>query len=46
MTIDTLYGDWSCTAFNTDTKEEMGCFCADAGMVTAALLEDIKKIQS
>ena len=44
MTRDTLYGDWSCTVFNTnDKKEKMGRFCADAGMVTVALLEDIKK---
>ena len=30
---DTIYGDWSCTTFNTDTKEAIGKFCADSGMV-------------
>ena len=30
---DTIYGDWSCTTFNSDTKEAIGEFCADAGMV-------------
>lgn len=30
---DTIYGDWSCTTFNSDTEEKLGEFCADAGMV-------------
>lgn len=28
---DTIYGDWSCTTFNSDNKEPIGEFCADAG---------------
>lgn len=30
---DTIYGDWSCTTYNSETKTEIGKFCADAGMV-------------
>lgn len=30
---DTIYGDWSCTTYNRETKTEIGKFCADAGMV-------------
>lgn len=30
---DTIYGDWSCTTFKSDTEEKLGEFCADAGMV-------------
>ena len=30
---DTIYGDWSCTTYNLETKTEIGKFCADAGMV-------------
>lgn len=29
----TLYGDWSCTAYDTITGKPIGVFCADAGMV-------------
>ena len=43
ITRDTLYGDWSCTTFNTDTKRKIGNFCADAGMVSVILLEDVLK---
>ena len=35
---DTLYGDWLCTTFNTDTDEVLGSFCSDAGMVRVFLL--------
>lgn len=40
---DTIYGDWSCTTFNTDTKESIGNFCADAGMVGVFLLDEVLK---
>lgn len=43
MTRDTLYGDWSCTTFDCDTKKEIGKFCADAGLVSVILLEDVLK---
>lgn len=38
---DTIYGDWSCTTFNSDTKEKIGEFCADAGMVAVFLLDEV-----
>lgn len=41
MTRDTLYGDWSCTVYNTDTKEEIGEFCADAGLVSVLNLSEV-----
>lgn len=40
---DTIYGDWSCTTFNSDTKETIGKFCADSGMVAVFLLDEILK---
>ena len=40
---ETLYGDWSCSVFNSDTNEEIGQFCADAGIVCVCLLSDILK---
>lgn len=40
---DTLYGDWSCTTYNSNTKEILGQFCADAGMVGVFLLEEVLK---
>ena len=40
---DTLYGDWSCTTFNSDTGEKIGEFCADAGMVAVFLLDEVLK---
>lgn len=43
MTRDTLYGDWSCTVYNTDTKEEIGEFCADAGIVSVINLDEVLK---
>ena len=43
MTRDTLYGDWGCTVYNTDTKEEIGEFCADAGLVSVFLLDEVLK---
>lgn len=41
MTRDTLYGDWGCTVYNTDTEEEIGEFCADAGLVSVFLLDEV-----
>lgn len=38
---NTIYGDWSCTTFNSDTKEAIGRFCADAGLVCVASLKEI-----
>lgn len=38
---DTLYGDWSCTTFDSDTNEQIGEFCADAGMVGVFLLDEV-----
>ena len=43
MTRDTLYGDWSCTTFNSDTKQPIGRFCADAGLVSVMLLDEVLK---
>lgn len=40
---DTIYGDWSCTTFDSDTKEKLGAFCADAGMVAVFLLDEVLK---
>lgn len=40
---DTLYGDWSCTTYNSDTKEKLGEFCADAGLVAVFLLDEVLK---
>ena len=39
----TVYGDWSCTTFNSDTKEPIGEFCADAGEVAVFLLDEVLK---
>lgn len=41
MTRDTIYGDWGCTVYNTDTKESIGEFCADAGLVSVFLLDEV-----
>lgn len=46
MTRDTLYGDWSCTTYDCDTKKEIGEFCADAGLVSVFLLDDVLKYNS
>lgn len=40
---DTIYGDWSCTTFNSDTGKDIGGFCADAGMVAVFLLDEVLK---
>lgn len=41
-TADTIFGDWGCTTYNTDTKEEIGGFCADAGLVSVFSLAQVK----
>ena len=41
MSRSTIYGDWSCTTFNSDTKEPIGKFCADAGMVGVFDLNEV-----
>lgn len=43
MTQDTLYGDWSCTTYDSDTGKEIGEFCADAGLVSVFLLDEVLK---
>lgn len=43
---ETLYGDWGCTVWNTNTKEQIGSFCADAGLVIVCHLDDVKNIVS
>lgn len=43
MIRDTLYGDWSCTTLNTLTKEPIGNFCADAGMVAVFVLAEVRR---
>ena len=35
----TLYGDWSCTTFDSDTNKPIGEFCADAGLVCVVPLD-------
>lgn len=40
---DTIYGDWSCTTYNTDTGEKLGKFCADAGLVAVFELDEVLK---
>lgn len=43
MTRDTIYGDWGCTVYNTDTDQPIGEFCADAGLVSVFLLDEVLK---
>lgn len=45
LKADTIYGDWSCTCFNKDTKKPIGKFCADAGNVGITRLKDILKVK-
>lgn len=39
----TIYGDWSCTTYNSDTNEKIGEFCADAGLVGVFELNEVLK---
>ena len=42
MTRDTIYGDWGCTVFDLNNNHaELGQFCADAGMVSVMLLDEV-----
>lgn len=41
MTHDTLYGDWGCTTFDVDSCKPIGEFCADAGLVSVFLLDEV-----
>ena len=43
MCRDTIYGDWRCTTYNTDTGEKIGGFCADCGLVAVFLLDEVHK---
>lgn len=43
MERDTIYGDWDCTTFDRNTKEKLGEFCADSGMVGVFLLDEVLK---
>lgn len=42
-TKSTLYGDWSCTVFDKDSRKPIGEFCADAGIVSVFSLDEVKK---
>lgn len=46
MFRDTIYGDWSCTTFDINTKKEIGSFCADAGLVAVMDLDTALKYNS
>lgn len=38
---DTIFGDWRCTVFDSDTKKPIGNFCADTGMVGVFLMDEV-----
>lgn len=38
---DTIFGDWSCTTFNSDSGEILGEFCADSGRVCVCDLAEV-----
>lgn len=38
---DTIYGDWSCTTYNKNTKEPIGNFCSDSGLVGVFNLDKV-----
>lgn len=42
ITRNTLYGDWGCTTYNQHNKS-IGTFCADAGLVSVLLLDEVLK---
>jgi hypothetical protein len=42
-TADTIFGDWGCTTYDTDSKEEIGNFCADAGLVSVFSLKQVQE---
>ena len=39
----TIYGDWSCTVWDMDSKKILGKFCADGGMYCVMYLEEVLK---
>lgn len=41
MSRSTIYGDWSCTTFDMDTRGALGRFCADGGMVAVFDLKEV-----
>lgn len=41
IVCDTIYGDWSCTTYNSLTKEKLGEFCADSGQVGIFLMSEV-----
>lgn len=43
LTRSTECGDWSCSTYNADTRKKIGNFCADAGLVSVFLLEEVLK---
>lgn len=43
---NTIYGDWSCTTYNSNTKEVIGEFCADAGLVAVFELDEVRAYNS
>ena len=40
---NTIYGDWGCHTYNTETKEAIGQFCADSGNVCVCLVSDVER---
>ena len=38
---DTIFGDWSCSVYNLNTKRKIGEFCADSGMVAVMDLKEV-----
>lgn len=43
MTRDTIFGDWSCTTYDSNTNKPIGNFCADAGLVSVIALDEVLK---
>lgn len=43
LTESTIYGDWSCTTYQEETGRVLGHFCADAGLVSVFLLDEVLK---
>lgn len=43
MIRDTIYGDWSCSCWNTDSEEILGQFCADAGLVGVFSRDEVRQ---
>lgn len=42
ITESTIYGDWSCTTYEEKTNKELGHFCADAGLVSVFILDEVR----